>query len=740
MPDYTLSAKITGDSSDYQESVNEAQQSTEQFSKEVSSTGSKLASVLSKGLKTAATAVAGLTSVIAAATTIGVKYNAQIEQYQTSFEVMTGSAEKAADVVERLKKMGAATPFELPDLADVTQLLMNYGFTADSAIESMMMLGDISQGSAEKMQRVAAAYGQMSSAGKVSLEDVKQMIEAGFNPLQEISESTGESMESLYDRISDGTLAVDEITASMKRATSEGGKYFKSMEKQSQTINGLISTLKDNAQQLLGDVIEPITESFGSKLLPEAISAIEDLSTAFQEQGLQGMISVGGKIISNILLGISQALPGLISTSVQILQSIVSSITENMPQFVTAGGSILLSIVSGILQLSYMVGELVLSLITTALTALVENAPMLVTQAASMFTSFLDTFRNRLPEVVQMAADMVSSLLTGLVDNAPTILEQAGTMMEEFLDTILGALPLLLDAGTEIIANLLQGITENGPSIIEQIGSIMIEFVGTIWSYLPDLLISGGEMITTLLAGLVDAAPGIISQAASMLIEYVQEILSHLPEVLEAGISLIGELLAGILEAVPKLIMEIPGIALDIIETFLSADWLGLGWDILSGIGQGIMNAVGSLIDTIWGGVQSAINTVKGWLGIASPSKYVAAEIGEPMGWGVGEGYTEGIPVDDMKKSMYNAVDEVQEAYYSAARMINPSQTVMGTSHIAKTYQADVSNIFEGMVIQIENVTNLDGQPIYEKSAQYTIQKIGNQQRAVRRSRGLSYA
>ena len=84
-----------------------------------------------------------------------------------------------------------------------------------------MMLGDISQGSADKMSRIAMAYGQMSSAGKVQLEDVKQMIEAGFNPLQEISESTGESMESLYDRISKGTLSVDEITASMERATSK---------------------------------------------------------------------------------------------------------------------------------------------------------------------------------------------------------------------------------------------------------------------------------------------------------------------------------------------------------------------------------------------------------------------------------------------------------------------------------------------------------------------------------------
>ena len=106
----------------------------------------------------------------------GISYNAQLEQMQTSFEVMTGSAEKAAEVVERLRKMGAETPFETTDLVSTTQLLMQYGFSADEAIDRMTMLGDIAQGNAEKMNSVALGYAQMSSAGKVNLVDIKQMI------------------------------------------------------------------------------------------------------------------------------------------------------------------------------------------------------------------------------------------------------------------------------------------------------------------------------------------------------------------------------------------------------------------------------------------------------------------------------------------------------------------------------------------------------------------------------------
>ena len=137
----------------------------------------KMQNIAKTGFKAVATSVGVVSSAMAGLIGFGVKYNAEIEQLQTSFEVMTGSAEKARDVISELQKIGAETPFETKDLAEVTQLLMNYGLTADDAISKMQMLGDISQGNSEKMNRIAMAYGQMSSAGKVYLEDVKQMID-----------------------------------------------------------------------------------------------------------------------------------------------------------------------------------------------------------------------------------------------------------------------------------------------------------------------------------------------------------------------------------------------------------------------------------------------------------------------------------------------------------------------------------------------------------------------------------
>ena len=692
MPDYTLSAKITGDSSGYQKAIKEADQATDNFQENTSSLSSRLAGGLKKGLSITAGAIAGVTTALGAGAVAGLKYNASIETYQTSFEVMTGSAEKAAEVIERLKKVGAETPFELPELADTTQLLMNYGLTADEAIDKMMMLGDISQGSADKMSRIAMAYGQMSSAGKVQLEDVKQMIEAGFNPLQEISESTGESMQSLYDRISSGTLAVDEITASMQRATSEGGKYYQSMEKQSQTISGMISTLKDNAQQLLGEVVQPITESFSTKLLPAAIDAINQLTTAFQEQGFEGLISVGGQIISNILLGIAQSMPNIILTAVQIIQSIVTNLQANMPQIMTAGGQILLALIQGVAQLLFMVGELALNIITTLVSGLVSNAPQLMTQASTMFSDFCAQIQSRLPELIQRGGEMISSLLTGLLNNAPQILQQAGNMLSDFIDTIL--------------------------------------------SMLPSILSAGGQMISSLLQGLVSNAPSIIAQAGSMLVNFVQKILSHLPQLLAAGIKLIGQLAAGLVKAIPSLIAKIPGMISKIVSSFLNFNWLGLGADIIKGIARGISGAVGSIVNAAVSAARSAFNAAKRFLGIHSPSTLFRDEIGENMALGMGVGFENNIPVQDINSALDNAVNKISGHYVEVGQRINPVDAITGTSRIAETYQADVSNIFEGMTIVVDNTTNLDGTPIYKRASEYTIKSIGNQQRAVLRARG----
>lgn len=452
---------------------------------------SKLGGIAKKGAGVAVAAVGAVTAALGAGVVAGVKYNASIESYQTSFEVMTGSAEKAAEVIDKLKKVGAETPFELPDLADTTQLLMNYGFSADEAMDKMMMLGDISQGSAEKMSRIATAYGQMSSAGKVSLEDVKQMIEAGFNPLQEISESTGESMASLYDRISKGTISVDEITASMQRATSEGGKYFQSMEKQSQTFSGLISTLKDNAQQLLGEVVKPISDGLTESLLPAAISAIEQLTQGFEENGVAGMIQAAGNIVNGLITGMMENAPLLISTGMELLNQFLLGIATGVPALITKGFEIVTQLALGILQ----------------------NLPQLITQGAAVITNFVNGLLSSLPSVLQSGVQMILRLVDGIINNLPSIVSAAAQAIARFIASIASNLPQIIATGNKIIAELAVGLIKAIPNLVSKIPQIISAIKDAFLSV--DWLSVGVNIIKGIASGVASAAGQLVDAAVS---------------------------------------------------------------------------------------------------------------------------------------------------------------------------------------------------------------------------------
>lgn len=452
---------------------------------------SKLGGIAKKGAGVAVAAVGAVTAALGAGVVAGVKYNASIESYQTSFEVMTGSAEKAAEVIDKLKKVGAETPFELPDLADTTQLLMNYGFSADEAMDKMMMLGDISQGSAEKMSRIATAYGQMSSAGKVSLEDVKQMIEAGFSPLQEISESTGESMASLYDRISKGTISVDEITASMQRATSEGGKYFQSMEKQSQTFSGLISTLKDNAQQLLGEVVKPISDGLTESLLPAAISAIEQLTQGFEENGVAGMIQAAGNIVNGLFTGMMENAPLLISTGMELLNQFLLGIATGVPALITKGFEIVTQLVLGILQ----------------------NLPQLITQGAAVITNFVNGLLSSLPSVLQSGVQMILRLVDGIINNLPSIVSAAAQAIARFIASIASNLPQIIATGNKIIAELAVGLIKAIPNLVSKIPQIISAIKDAFLSV--DWLSVGVNIIKGIASGVASAAGQLVDAAVS---------------------------------------------------------------------------------------------------------------------------------------------------------------------------------------------------------------------------------
>lgn len=193
----------------------------------------------------------------------GLDYNRSMESYLTNFKVMLGDEQLAAEKLEEIRKMAASTPFSLSDLTEGTQTLLQFGIAADDTTGVLKQLGDISLGNADKLQTLVRAYGKMSSAQKVTLENVNMMIDAGFNPLNQICDATGESMSALYKRISDGKVSFNELEAAVAAATSEGGQFYNGMLEASQTFNGRLSTLKDNVAALTGELTSGLFSALG---------------------------------------------------------------------------------------------------------------------------------------------------------------------------------------------------------------------------------------------------------------------------------------------------------------------------------------------------------------------------------------------------------------------------------------------------------------------------------------------
>ena len=208
----------------------------------------------------------------------GLDYNAQMESYLTNFKVMLGNEQLAAEKLEEIRRMAASTPFSLSDLTEGTQTLLQFGIAADDTTGVLKQLGDISLGNADKLQTLVRAYGKMSSAQKVTLENVNMMIDAGFNPLNQICDATGESMSALYKRISDGKVSFNELEAAVAAATSEGGQFYNGMLEASQTFNGRLSTLKDNVAALTGELTSGLFSALGDIIVKanELVVSITD--------------------------------------------------------------------------------------------------------------------------------------------------------------------------------------------------------------------------------------------------------------------------------------------------------------------------------------------------------------------------------------------------------------------------------------------------------------------------------
>lgn len=186
----------------------------------------------------------------------GIDAAMSMESLTAQFTVMTGSAERANAVLSEIADFAAKTPFTKLGLADAGKTLMAFGIEGQKIVPTLRMLGDVAGADQNKLKSLALVFGQIQSTGKLMGQDLLQLINQGFNPLNVISEQTGISMSKLKDAMAQGAISADMVTAAFQAATSEGGLFFGNLEAQSQTLQGRLSTLQDNFQTALQNMAE----------------------------------------------------------------------------------------------------------------------------------------------------------------------------------------------------------------------------------------------------------------------------------------------------------------------------------------------------------------------------------------------------------------------------------------------------------------------------------------------------
>jgi tape measure domain-containing protein len=199
-----------------------------------------------------------------------IKLAGDSEQTKVAFETMLGSAEAAAGMISALRKEAMITPYSEEALIQGSKLFLNFGMSAQDVIPTMRMVSEIASGDENKLHALSLALAQASSAGRLMGQDLLQMINAGFNPLQEISRTTGVSLAVLKKRMEAGQISIEMVTDAFKTATSAGGRFYEMNKKQSQTFMGRLSTFLD--------YLRNIGREIGEALLPIAGEALEEFS------------------------------------------------------------------------------------------------------------------------------------------------------------------------------------------------------------------------------------------------------------------------------------------------------------------------------------------------------------------------------------------------------------------------------------------------------------------------------
>ena len=589
--------------------------------------GSSFMAVGSKAtLITAAVAGVG----IAAYNTIKPMVNAgsEAENLRTSLDVLTGSAENGSKMFKQLTDFAAKTPFESTELVEASKMMLGYGISTEKIMPNLRMLGDISMGNKEKLAGLTYAFSQVQATGRLTGQDLLQMVNAGFNPLQEISKKTGESMVDLKKRMEEGGISAQEVADAMATATDKGGRFYQGMEKGSKTLSGRMSTLKDNAKMAL-----------------RALMGIDEGGN-IKEGGLYDSISKAveklGPWLEKLATDYAPKAGQAIANFVKATQKFI----EDNPWFVEAIK--ILAVVLGVL----LAGTLIF----------VAGLVILPVQAFNWLKDTTITLWNKVKEAFDGIANTVKDAFNKVYDIVTNVWGSIWSFLSPVLNFMKNIFIIVWGSIFLVVFNTVKAIND----VVFNVFNAVWGFINGIWNAIRNTIVNYVNMIL-----------GFFAPAWNWLYG--------------AGRGVIQGLINGIGAMAGGLWNTIAWVSGHIGRFFAGAgSWLwGVGAAIIQGLLNGMSHMAGAVYGKAQEIANRVTSTIRNALNVRSPSR-VMMGIGGNVAQGLALGIQKGMSsVENISANMANAV--IQPVANVPAPVGNTSTTTiqMGDIHIADNATAD---------------------------------------------------
>ena len=232
-----------------------------------------------------ALAVIGGAGVLKALGSEIIRVRGEFQAADTAIQTLLGSKEKADALMSQVREFAKVSPLEFSDVTAATQMMLGFNIEAEKVPRYLQAIGDVSMGNTQKFNSMTLAFSQMSAAGKLMGQDLNQMINAGFNPLQIMSEKTGKSIATLKDEMSKGAISAEMVQQAFIDATSAGGRFYQMSENASKEINGQLSMMQD--------AMDAVFNELGTKSESVIMDGIQMTTSLIQNYETVGKVLAG---------------------------------------------------------------------------------------------------------------------------------------------------------------------------------------------------------------------------------------------------------------------------------------------------------------------------------------------------------------------------------------------------------------------------------------------------------------